>query len=80
MEIEPPSTTTIISQDSAHAIMTTALPHFIYVNLVLIVLMMYHMNKHNIANGSTAEIEMNFAYIVINVHNFNRRSRFSRKS
>jgi Na+/H+ antiporter NhaC len=47
LEIEPPSTTTIISQDSAHAIMTTALPYFIYVNLVLIVLMMYHMNKHN---------------------------------
>jgi hypothetical protein len=46
MEIEPPSTTTIISQDSAHAIMSTALPHFIYVNLVHIVLMMYHMSEY----------------------------------
>jgi hypothetical protein len=57
MEIEPPSTTTIISQDSAHAIMTTALPHFIYINLVHIVLMMYHMNKQNITDDFISQLQ-----------------------
>jgi hypothetical protein len=58
MGIEPPSTTTILSQDSVHAIMTTVLPHFIYVNVLLVVLMMYyHMNKQNIANDFISQLQ-----------------------
>jgi len=58
MGIEPPSTTTILSQDSVHAIMTTVFLHFIYVNLLLVVLMMYyHMNKQNIANDFISQLQ-----------------------